>query len=220
MVKRLDVISKNWLRPHVWSDVAIIHSVERIEFDRVSFKVTGQKGGVDAIPSRIARILPLHIIQKDRDMRDVFVGQFCEHELIQKNLAQAILAARFHRSNNLHQLTFLDDEVVLKTHRVGYFSPDFNWHGDCATAAIYSEVNKKNSNQSLKEIAVDLASGVRLSTRQRVERCTDALLQGVDTAVDALAIVWRIGIRRADMGEQLCEAHGELITLLSLEHKV
>src|ERR1043166_1045628 len=89
MVKRLDVISKNWLRPHVWSDVAIIHSVERIEFDRVSFKVTGQKGGVDAIPSRIARILPLHIIQKDRDMRAVFVGQFCGHELIKKNLPKA-----------------------------------------------------------------------------------------------------------------------------------
>lgn len=102
MVERLDVVAQDRLCPHVRADVAIIHAVERIEFDRIAFEVAGKKSGVDAIAAR-ARFfpnnLPLHVVQENRDMRNVFARELREQEFVHENLVEPVFAACFSKNS-------------------------------------------------------------------------------------------------------------------------
>lgn len=130
------------------ADVAVINAVQRVQFDGVSFERARQKGGVD--PEAWQDTLSLHIIEENRDVRNVFARHAMEEKLVHEDLAQPILAARFDGANHLHQFAGLDDEVVLEAHLEFCNTRYGNWHIDRPLGAIDSRGNEDELNETLE----------------------------------------------------------------------
>ena len=83
---------------HVRPEIAVIHAIKRIDLQGECLKMPRKKCGADTILLGIRRLLPLHIIQEDGNMRDILVGEFLKQELVHEDFTEPILAARSSRS--------------------------------------------------------------------------------------------------------------------------
>lgn len=99
--------AKNILGEHVWPDVTVIHSVESVQLDGVTLEMAGQECRVDAVAGEHA--FSLHVIQENRDVRNVFAGEPCEQKLVHKNFIEPVFAACF-----LQKIQLILIDITLK----------------------------------------------------------------------------------------------------------
>ena len=152
---------KQGFREHVWADVAVIDAVERVQLDRVTFEMSGKKSRIDA-EARM-RTFPLHVVEENGDVRNIFAGHAAEEKLVHEDLAEPVFAARLHGANHSYEFSSLNDKIVLKAHGKLRHTWDDDGDVDGAGSAIDSLGDEEQLNEALEEVAVDLPGFVRLS---------------------------------------------------------
>jgi hypothetical protein len=92
IVKRFNVVFQNIFDSHIRSDVAIINTVKRVEFYRITFEVSRKKSCIDTVFVFFLTVFSLNVIKENGNVWRCFLGQLVVKKFVNENLVNAVFA--------------------------------------------------------------------------------------------------------------------------------
>ena len=89
MIKRADLCPKQLIVSHIRSQIAVIYTIQWIQFNTVTFKMASKEGGINTI-IRFSTF-SLYIIQKNCKMRSTTISQLIVQKFIYENFVKPVL---------------------------------------------------------------------------------------------------------------------------------
>src|SRR5690606_11139101 len=98
-VNAINVICQKWVRLHLREQVTVVHTVQRVELNRVPLEVTPQ----ECLARTVVRLLTLalHVIEENGEVWSRYAGEPIVYKLVNKDLVNTVLTGGFHRTDGL-----------------------------------------------------------------------------------------------------------------------